>query len=130
MQVRLCKAGFWRVVLVDDLFPASHDHTFVFSFARRRQLWVPLIEKAYAKLHGSYEVRLLLKCTISPSLLQSLCSGTCAEALTALTGAPCVTVHLRGSDDGDLLDADLLWARLQSSHDAGYLIGAMYPLHL
>ena len=68
-HVRLCHAGVWRGILLDDLFPCSKmwegriaGGTIYFSRggelsylqSRRRQLWVPLIEKAAAKLFGCY----------------------------------------------------------------------------
>ncbi|XP_036364432.1 calpain-15 isoform X2 [Octopus sinensis] len=99
-HVRLYRDGQWKMVIVDDLLPCDRNGKLVFSKADRNQLWVPLIEKAMAKLCGCYE---------------ALAGGTCHEALQSLTGAPCLKIDLES-------DEDEAWAYLLSSWESRFLI--------
>lgn len=53
-KIRLCKNGEWIVVTVDDYIPCYYNAGPMFSRSNGDELWVLLLEKAYAKLHGNY----------------------------------------------------------------------------
>jgi calpain-15 len=76
--VRLCIQGHWRSIVLDEQLPCFPDMQQrgqpVFSRGKGPELWVMLVEKAWAKVHGSY---------------QTIVSGLPGECLTNLTGAPC-----------------------------------------
>ena len=110
-QVRLCLNGEWQTVIVDDLFPCDSNGCLIYSQASRKQLWVPLIEKAMAKLNGNYE---------------SLIAGQTVEGLSTLTGYPCDSIRLEPSSSAneDDIDLEMIWARLVSMKDYGYSMGA------
>lgn len=60
-------------VVVDDYFPVDAENRLVFTGSKYLELWVMLVEKAWAKVHGGFE---------------SVQRGSSYEALAALTGAP------------------------------------------
>lgn len=71
--MRLFIDGRWQNVKVDHYFPTIYDK-FKFSKAHNGKIWVPLIEKAFAKVHKSYG---------------NIESRASYYALQAFTGAPC-----------------------------------------
>ncbi len=40
--------------MIDDYLPVDSDGEVVFAKSKTQELWPALIEKAWAKLHGSY----------------------------------------------------------------------------
>ncbi|CAK0857820.1 unnamed protein product [Prorocentrum cordatum] len=115
-EVRLCVDGRWRAFLIDERLPvaAVGEHpggstcrtgteTLAFGRAAGNQLWLPLLEKAYAKAFGSYNFALL--------------GAPLDELLVDLTGAAVETWLLDGE-----VDADVLWMWLQGASEVGALV--------
>jgi len=72
--VYLCVDGEFKLVLVDDMIPClGEDGGPSFSKANGPELWVMLLEKAYAKIYGTYE---------------KINNGMSGKAINDLTGAP------------------------------------------
>ena len=45
----------WRYIIIDDKIPCKDMGEIVYGHCENaNELWVPLIEKAYAKLHNNY----------------------------------------------------------------------------
>lgn len=75
-------------VFLDDYFPCDvDDRTPRFSYSKGDELWVLLLEKAYAKLHGSYYI---------------IEGGNCPRALTDLTGEPVLHFHVEDHTDDEI----------------------------
>lgn len=83
--LRFFKDCNWRWVVIDDRLPVfaeSGDPKYIFGHCKDpSELWVALIEKAYAKLHGCYE---------------SLNGGLIDDGLVDLTGHVAEKFKLRG----------------------------------
>lgn len=106
IKFRLFFNGYWREVTIDNQLPCKHASSseLVFSKHESRRLWVPFIEKAYAKLHGSYE---------------AISGGYIHEALLDLTGAPCEVIDFGSCN----FRSEETWERLVSFHSCGFPMG-------
>ncbi len=70
--MKILLKGRWQVVDLDEYFPFLKGKP-VFSRSNNRELWAMLMEKAWAKLYGSY---------------MNIASGHAEECLHDFTGAP------------------------------------------
>ncbi|XP_052090777.1 calpain-1 catalytic subunit-like [Mytilus californianus] len=53
---RFCKFGIWEDVYIDDRLPVGDDGLIYGSSSNEyTEMWIPLLEKAYAKFGGTYE---------------------------------------------------------------------------
>lgn len=79
--LKFFKEFAWRYVIIDNRLPcyASSKEPVFGRCTNLYENWVPLIEKAYAKLHGCYE---------------TLVSGFLDDALNDLTGLVAEKIRL------------------------------------
>lgn len=109
-QIKLCKNGEWVIVTIDDYIPCRYNGGPMFSRGAGNELWVMLIEKAYAKLHGNY---------------QALSQGYVKHAMVDLSGCP--TEHIafpKDKEDYEEIEeeADEIFNKLLEADEQGYLI--------
>ncbi|OMJ74268.1 hypothetical protein SteCoe_26858 [Stentor coeruleus] len=84
-RLRICKDGEWQNVTVDNFIPCYvKDGKPVFSKHNENELWVMILEKAYAKAYGSY---LALK------------GGSAKDSFENLTGCPAELFRLKKNKD-------------------------------
>eukprot|EP01080_Neovahlkampfia_damariscottae_P009084 gene9084-1179_t len=100
---RFYKNG-WKEIIIDDLIPC-HEKTLVpiFTQSKSNEYWFILLEKAYAKFHGTY---------------QNLDMGHTTDAFFDLTGGIASTYF---SMDFTL---DSLWDLLKNNHQSDTLMAA------
>ena len=109
-SVKLNINGIWKYVLVDNYFPFILNNngklSFCFGSSFKRELWVSLFEKAWAKINGCYA-------RISSG-------GYCGEAFDALTDAYTELIHIQGYAD----KKDILWNELIIAKNNNYVMCA------
>ena len=86
-------------MVIDDFIPCDRGQV-VFSAANGNELWVILLEKAWAKLHGSYE---------------RIEAGFAENVMRDLTGAPTEVIEC---------DEDKLWDACSSADQRGFIMAA------
>jgi calpain-15 len=111
-SLKICKNGWWQDVRVDDYFPCFPGAGPIYSRANGNELWVLLLEKAFAKLHGSYE---------------AIKAGWAYEAMMDLTGAPYKTIRFDDSELKPKIDNGQLWAELMRFDQENYIMSASTP---
>jgi len=102
----------WQVVLIDDRLPCGADG--LPCFARTPNpavLWLPILEKAFAKLKGTYE---------------GTSGGSVEDGLLYLTGGLSRELGVVQSSDRDLVDA--LWAQMMEWWTTSHVIGCEHRI--
>uniref|UniRef100_A0A7N1A3N3 Protein DEFECTIVE KERNEL 1 n=1 Tax=Kalanchoe fedtschenkoi TaxID=63787 RepID=A0A7N1A3N3_KALFE len=111
--VRFCIQGEWVPVIVDDWIPCESPTKPAFATSRKgNEFWVSILEKAYAKLHGSYE---------------ALEGGLVQDALVDLTGGAGEEIDMRTAQAQIDLASGRLWTQLFRFKQEGFLLGAGSP---
>lgn len=91
-EIILFLDGKWQKVFVDDYFPFKKGtDEFAFSRTNGSEIWVILLEKAWAKVNGGYS---------------NISTGSVSDPLQALTGFPVQTIDL------SMLKRDDLWTQV------------------
>lgn len=119
-QIRLCIRGEWKIIDIDDYLPCDSNGKIVFSTAKFNELWVAFVEKAVAKVYGSYE---------------AIAVGTCAEGLQNITGHACDVLLFESAyknlsssivlSPTDNNNPHFIWQKLFYYKSYGYLMTAL-----
>ena len=100
-KVRLFINGKPKIVFLDDFFPAYPTKTWVFSYSGPNEFWVQLMEKAWAKVCGSYA---------------STIGGVPSDALSSLIESPCFTFN------HNRLGKEKIWQEIIEAFENNYVI--------
>lgn len=107
-SIWLCDSGEWKNLIIDDYIPCILSKRTgkpkpYFSRIRGNDIWVCLLEKAFAKLFGSYF---------------GLQGGFQAEAYYALTGAPVKSFHTQSKEK----TTDELWTFITQNLEKDHVL--------
>jgi hypothetical protein len=106
-EVILFVDGRWVIVPVDDYIPVDRtDNSLKFTRTHGREIWVILLEKAWAKVNGGYI---------------NISGGFTSEALQTLTGFPCT--HF----DHQKADKEELWSKILEAEESDDIMCCSTP---
>ena len=105
-SVALFIYGNWEEVILDDQFPCQANGEIAFNKTKTNELWVMLLEKAYAKVHGGYG---------------NISAGLTKEALRDLTGAPAHSISTRVTAKVTL---DSHWENILQGEENDFIMSA------
>ena len=100
--VALCLNGVWEEVILDDYAPCTSSGSLAFNTSKTQELWVVLLEKAWAKVHGGY---------------LNIEAGLTREALRDLTGASAKTYFTKKNPED-------LWKKLMDAEAKEFVMTA------
>eukprot|EP01155_Anaeramoeba_flamelloides_P003187 Anaeramoba_flamelloidesa1061183_52.p1 GENE.a1061183_52~~a1061183_52.p1 ORF type:complete len:608 (-),score=147.56 a1061183_52:33-1682(-) len=102
--------GKWVKIAVDDYLPINNKGSFAFAKSSQAfEIWPQILEKAFAKLYGSYE---------------AIQGGFIHSTLVTLTGGSSELVSLFDAHIIQELRTGKIWNKLFTYHQSGYLLGA------
>ena len=108
--VALNISGVWELVLIDDYIPCyrkTNKPCFAKSF--KNEIWVMLMEKAFAKISGGYA---------------NIISGNTKDTMQMLTGAPTKSYFFSDSGKPDRVNEKELFQLLKDSIQNGFICTA------
>ena len=97
--------GVRTPVIVDDFIPCNSDRTPCFAYSRGGELWVSLLEKAWAKCHGTY---------------RKIEGGNPAFASIHLRGSPSRSYQIKPHQSYNQINS--FWQMLRSAEMGGHSI--------
>jgi hypothetical protein len=100
--VRFYINGGFKIVIIDDYFPFKFKNPLYAKNIDGQSVWVMLLEKAYAKIHGSYP---------------NIQGGITSQAMSDLTGGVPSSFDLESRSDAN-------WEKLKKLSSLGHLLGA------
>lgn len=106
------------VIHVDDYFPTDKHNRYNFvkcsgsNQNNTKEIWPIILEKAYAKLYGSFKF---------------IVGGQIDEALSDITNGAPMSLPFDEADVKKMFDSGELWQRLTFWINNGYLMGCSSP---
>jgi hypothetical protein len=107
-EFRFYKNSEWITVIIDDYIPLKNGKPLFSCSKDPTEMWVCLLEKAYAKLHLCYE---------------ALDGGSEIYALVDLTGGIPETLDMQSKEIRADIASGRLWEKLLKYQSKGYLMG-------